>query len=226
MSQGPSTTGATSPSAKRLSIFNEPPASVKSLRKFSKERILGIDATNLHSELMEESDRASVILITGLVEEALIHRIFKNLCFTPTETETDRLFRFEGPLGTFSAKAEIACAFGFIEDSTFNQINTMRELRNAFAHSKSKLSFSDEILINVAKRIFQPIGILPVPVGIDNKSWKAMFMMEAVFVFYALLSGSRADAKNLMVEALFTVYSRAGKIPSSPSPSPDTQMQP
>jgi hypothetical protein len=171
---------------KRLSMFSDTPGSVKSLRKYSKERILDLNAAGLQAELMGESDRASVILLSSLLEEALTFRISKCLCFEPNDEEYDKIFRFEGPLGTFSARMEIACVFGYIDDRSYNQLNMVREMRNACAHSKQALTFSNQTLVNVVKRMFAPVGILPEPVGDHAPSIKALFVLEGILLFFTL----------------------------------------
>ena len=140
-------------------MFNTP-KSVKSLRAYYKDRTAPASIDHLTQEVTGESDPAFVILLASILEDVLIHRVAKHLSFTPNETEFDHIFRFEGPLGTASARIEIAYLFGFIDERTRGQLDDIREMRNACAHSKQQMDFGVPVLANVAKRLFHPQGPL------------------------------------------------------------------
>jgi hypothetical protein len=57
-------------------------------------------------------------------------------------------------LGSFSARLEIGNLFGAIDNDSYKQLSTLREMRNACAHSKHRISFQGEDLRNVALRLF------------------------------------------------------------------------
>jgi hypothetical protein len=137
--------------------------SVKTLRGYYKEKLSTVTLDQIYDELYGESDRAKIILVSTLLEDALIFRISQHLSFKPTDDELDYIFRFEGPLGTFSSRTELAYMFGFIDKTTREQLYIIREMRNACAHSKKKISFSTPELFNVSKRIFLAHGALELP---------------------------------------------------------------
>lgn len=182
------------------SVFRETPGSVKSLRKFYKDPLNLPDKYSLQGELAGESDRASVILMASLLDDALMYRISKHLCFEPTREEFDKVFRFEGPLGTFSARMEMACLFGFIEDETYEQLTLIREMRNACAHSKHALKFTDAVLGNVLKRMFAPLGVISPDIA-GNEA-KGSFLVEGIFIYYSLYLGSREEGAKAVKEML------------------------
>jgi hypothetical protein len=175
--------------AKRPSVFQETARSIKTLRQYSRGRISPLDMKALNAELDAESDRACIILMANILDDTLKDRLSKCLCFSPTDTEYDQVFRFEGPLGTFSARMEIACLFGFIDDSTYQELDIIRELRNACAHSKRQMVFSDPRIANVTRRLFRPLGFIPNPP--NDKLLKGAFLGEGVFLFNVLYHGSR-----------------------------------
>jgi hypothetical protein len=182
--------GEKSPKAgKRPSVFQTPAGSIKTLRQYSKGRISPLDMNALNAELDAESDRACIILMANILDDVLTYRLSKCLCFTPTDIESDYIFRFEGPLGTFSGRTEIGCLFGFIDDSTYQALNIIRELRNACAHSKRKMVFSDPHIANVTRRLAHPLGFVPAPP--NDKLLKTFFLGEGVFLFNVLYHGSR-----------------------------------
>ena len=114
----------------------------------------------------------------------------------------------------YSARMEIACVFGFIEDATYQQLNIIREMRNACAHSKHAMVFSDPILANVAKRLFHPLGFIPQPEA--GEDIKGAFLIEGILLFNTLLYGSRAAGKAVVIEGLHS---------AAKSPLPDTPQQ-
>lgn len=193
-----------------LTMFKDTPGCVKTLRQSYKEQISLSDQVALKDELMGESVRASIILISTLLEDALKLRIAKCLCFEPEESEFKKIFRFEGPLGTFSAQMELACLFGFIEDVTYAQLNLIREMRNACAHSRHSITYDNSALANVAKRLIGLRGFITDP-RLDEL--KGAVIGEGIFLYQALLLGSREEATKIILAAL--------KADAGHAPSPD-----
>jgi DNA-binding MltR family transcriptional regulator len=138
-----------------------------------------------------------------LLDDLLTACLSKRFCISPTEKEVSAAFRFEGPLGTFSAKMEVACLFGFIEDETYQQLYIIREMRNACAHSKRSVDFSSKAIINVVRKLFGPLGITPVEIiDFQNGSilqirqiLKYLFLLESMFVCSCLFAGSRLEGE-------------------------------
>jgi hypothetical protein len=155
-------------------------------------------------------DTTAVILMGSALDDVLRFRLMRHLCFKPTKDEFDHIFRFEGPLGTFSSRMELAFLFGMIDDATFEQLNLIRELRNASAHSKYGFSFSDLVLRNVVMRLFAPLGVVPTPDNAADKI-KPAFLTECTFLYHTVLTGSRAEGKKII---------RASMGTASATPSP------
>src|SRR5580704_14201175 len=105
-----------------LSLLKDPHAAIKALRKSYKNHHMP-DMFKLQIDLSRETDRSSIILMASILHDALAERIAHSVCFSPNDSEFDYMFRFEGPMGTFSARMEIASLFGLIEDETYSQLN-------------------------------------------------------------------------------------------------------
>ena len=60
-----------------------------------------------------------------------------------------RLFRPEGPLGSFSARIDLAYALGLIGKKAARDLHLIRKIRNDFAHDPKTIMFDDD---RVAKR--------------------------------------------------------------------------
>ena len=56
----------------------------------------------------------------------------------------NRLFQNKGPLSDFNSKILIGEAFGILTGPLADELHVMRSVRNAFAHAKTHISFSDQ----------------------------------------------------------------------------------
>lgn len=86
----------------------------------------------LAKELEGESDRAAAIVGAAWVEEALGAAVESIL--HPHKKARDRLFGRSGPLATFAAKIDLATLFGFIDEAIRLDLDSIRDVRNVFAH--------------------------------------------------------------------------------------------
>lgn len=88
-----------------------------------------------------ETDRGRALVTASLVEE-MLEEILRG--FLLENSATKRLFEApNAPLSTFSAKAASSRALGLISDKEFRDIDLIRRIRNAFAHSVM-CSFDDD----------------------------------------------------------------------------------
>jgi len=183
----------------RLSLFKDTPAGVKALRKSYKDHRMP-DLFQLKIDLFRETDRSSIILMASILDNALATRIAGSVCFSPNNSEFDYIFRFEGPMGTFSSRMEIACIFGVIEDATYAQLNIIREMRNARAHSRHVLTFADPILSAVAKRLALSDGVTPfLESEMDRPEFiKLAFILEGLFVLKSIFDGRKAAREKII----------------------------
>lgn len=61
-----------------------------------------------------------------------------------------------GPLRSFYAKILLAHAFSIIDNASLHNINVIRNIRNAFAHSKAPLSFDSPLLVKELRSVELP----------------------------------------------------------------------
>ena len=59
---------------------------------------------------------------------------------------------FNAPIGTFSARIKMAFCLGLITDEERSDANTMRKIRNEFAHDH-KASFEDQSIIDLCNNL-------------------------------------------------------------------------
>lgn len=90
--------------------------------------------------LMGESDRATIILHGALLEEMIVSRL-SDLMPSINGEERQRLFNYEGPLGSFSNRIRMAQALGIFDRATKKKCEIIKELRNTCAHCHSQVTF-------------------------------------------------------------------------------------
>nr|WP_249151159.1 MltR family transcriptional regulator [Bradyrhizobium sp. JYMT SZCCT0180] len=90
--------------------------------------------------MINDGARGSILAGTSLIEDVLegaISHTFSHL----SKNELKELFEGTAPLSTFSAKIKIAYAIGVVGPMTRHDLEKLRELSNAFAHSARHLTF-------------------------------------------------------------------------------------
>lgn len=85
-------------------------------------------------QLAEESDRAALIIGAVRIDIAL-ERVLKSVMLHHPGGKDDNLFDQERPLGTFSAKIDLAFRLGLIDGELEHAIHMVRKIRNDCAHS-------------------------------------------------------------------------------------------
>lgn len=96
-------------------------------------------------------DRAAALVAGAMIDNLLAWCLLLSfrLGIDPDFSE-NLLYGDSGALNNMSAKIKVLYAFGFIEDNLRRELETIRGIRNIFAHSPQRLSFDNE---TVATRI-------------------------------------------------------------------------
>jgi hypothetical protein len=94
-------------------------------------------------------------IVTAILGQSLIEHELEQLLrgrFKRGDDDTwQRLTGNDGPLGTFSAKITAGYAFKLYDESMRKNLDTVRLIRNAFAHSKRLIDFDDKLILNELK---------------------------------------------------------------------------
>ncbi len=142
----------------------------------------GFDLNAFSERLNDESDRAFAILGAALLD-AKLEELFRR----KLRAFRDELLGNTSPIGTFSARIRIACAAGWISDDVRIDLDTIRAIRNDFAHSfDHNLSFADQSVVDRCRNLRTAEAFLK---GYEaaaaapnrNLSSEAIFAMQAVF---------------------------------------------
>jgi len=97
-----------------------------------------------------ESDRSVVILAASFLERNLEDYIRQKFVDAPL---VSKLFEGYAPLATFAAKIDIAFALGLIPVHVHDDLQTIKKLRNLFAHKADSLSFSTPQVIDICRNL-------------------------------------------------------------------------
>jgi len=89
--------------------------------------------------LEKESDRAVALITAAFIDEALAALLRHAL--VDDAKILDELLGTDRPLGTFSSRIKLAYCLGHISHGSFRDLETIRAIRNDFAHSREALNF-------------------------------------------------------------------------------------
>jgi hypothetical protein len=90
-------------------------------------------------------DDATVVLqATSIIDELLKFTIATRFRVEPSQTSLAEVFEGNGPLATFSAKITLASVFAIVRGDARHDLKILRKIRNDFAHSPKRLTFSGD----------------------------------------------------------------------------------
>jgi DNA-binding MltR family transcriptional regulator len=110
--------------------------------------VLG-DYIALIRESKDESDRGMSLILAAWLDDALDQYLRTRMVNDVKVVES--LFGPDRPLGTFSAKINATYGFAYISMDVFRDLNTIREIRNLFAHDRGTISFATQSIADKCK---------------------------------------------------------------------------
>lgn len=158
----------------------------------------------LIAELNGESDRACAVVGAAWVEESLQQAIESVL--HPHEKARERLFAGTGPLGTFAAKIDLACVFGFMTDAIRSDLEAIRRIRNEFAHlvvhrdTHARVTFASESIAHRCLAL-RSVAYLK-PTNPREAYTRACVTLNADFEFITFASGKIPDAGRVLAQGI------------------------
>jgi hypothetical protein len=94
----------------------------------------------LMAEFEKESDRAAVILVASLFENAL-GMLLRHFLVAATTADDELLDGANAPLSTFSARTSLSRRLGLISSKFARDLHLIRKIRNEFAHNVHGCNF-------------------------------------------------------------------------------------
>lgn len=94
-----------------------------------------------------------VLVLTSTIEDILEEALLAKMRQPLSGNFKRRLFQGYGPLGSFSAKVDLAFALEIINEETHLELRVLRDLRNEFAHANSPRFFDQEDVIKHLRKL-------------------------------------------------------------------------
>ncbi len=101
-------------------------------------------------DLNKESERGAVLISVSYLERQLREIVSAFLC--KGDASSRLLEGFNAPLGTLAARATSAAALGLISAPEYRDLETIRKIRNQFAHDH-RTSFSDQGIVDRCRNL-------------------------------------------------------------------------
>ena len=98
-------------------------------------------ARTIALQMLEERGRGAVLVGVARVDAALERLLLAVLL--PSPGRSDALFQPDRPLGSFGARITLAARLGLIDAPVEQALQTLRRVRNAFAHSTTTATLAD-----------------------------------------------------------------------------------
>ncbi len=102
----------------------------------------------------EKNDRGAAILVVTNVENAL--RICLQNILVNQDVLHDNLFGINAPMSSFDSKIRMSYALGIIGSEMRKNLDVIRSVRNAFAHSQIPITFETKEVSNAAALLRKP----------------------------------------------------------------------
>ncbi len=113
----------------------------------------------------QKSDRAAALVIVANTDNALQYGLSRRLAVA---YEDDRLFGNGSPMDTFDKKIRMAVALRLIGPETENNLQIVKQIRNAFAHSNIHLTFKTQEIASLCRFLVLPIINPPKTIKVRN----------------------------------------------------------
>ena len=106
-------------------------------------------------------DDASVVVIAASrFDRYLLYFIVMHAGQVPTRKQLDVIFKYPGPLSSFSSKIDLCYLMGHLSTDMKADLDIVRSIRNDFCHSVTKRSFADPDIVEKCKRL-SGLGLSP-----------------------------------------------------------------
>jgi hypothetical protein len=159
----------------------------------------------LISKVGAESERGMTVLVAAELDRVL--EVVLKSYLAPGKAREDLFEGGSPPLGTFSAKINLAGALHLIRDDEYELLHLIRRIRNEFAHNPDA-SFRDE-------RISSWLNAIPVR-GTRSDA-KSKFTVCSVELISALEADAIHEANGRVYEESYNTFYRRGGDPEAPA---------
>ncbi|MDD5468249.1 MAG: MltR family transcriptional regulator [Anaerolineales bacterium] len=132
-------------------------------------------------QLQAETDRGLATAAAAILDHMLARLIECFLVDDPQATER-LLGKPFSPLGTFAARTAAAYSLGLISSDERDDLDSIRNIRNDFAHQPTSPAFSDESIAKNVRKLKMPKLMPKVPSGPFEKPPRELFIMAVTML--------------------------------------------
>ena len=106
-------------------------------------------------DLEKDGPRGAALLGHALLESAMRSLLISRM-MPLGKREEDALFSGYGPLSTMAARISVARAFNIISEEARQNLDTIRRIRNRFAHTDERIDFDDPKIVALCEKLAIP----------------------------------------------------------------------
>ncbi|MBX3009732.1 MAG: DUF4145 domain-containing protein [Melioribacteraceae bacterium] len=114
--------------------------------------------TFFKNQIEGESDRATVIITSSILDQAL-ESVLRNYLVQLNSTDDPLFDSAYAPLSNFSAKIDLAFRIGLLPPNFAKALHLIRKIRNDFAHNVSACTFNEPQVRNRVLELNKTIGV-------------------------------------------------------------------
>lgn len=145
------------------------------------------EARDLMAHINEQSDRGLALMAGALVEMGLYWAVYRRFPDAGEEARKATFISDRAPLGTFSAKIIVGRQMLIYGDQMEKCLNSVRAIRNAFAHALRPLDFNHPTIVAECEKltVFDYIGPKT-----ENLSMKDYFALVCQLLYHLLITNA------------------------------------
>jgi DNA-binding MltR family transcriptional regulator len=145
------------------------------------DKFTGDQLNRTFDEVFKQTDRASAIVSSSLLEE-LLERLILAFLLDNEKAKKD-LFDGMAPLATMSAKINIANHLGLINKNEYEDLKIIKNIRNDFAHSFETINFETQRIKDKCIRLKTLTSTNPPKDAMDSiKNTKTFFQINTTLL--------------------------------------------
>lgn len=136
---------------------------------------------NFYDEFQNESPGAAAIVASSFIDEWLRKLLFDSMVDDKKLVNELLGGDKDAPLSTFSARIKAAYCLGLISKEQYQDLNTIKNIRNYFAHGIHGITFDYEQIVSLCNSLFLPKKIFEIGVHFP-KTHQNMFLLGVVML--------------------------------------------
>jgi DNA-binding MltR family transcriptional regulator len=172
------------------------------LSELARKAIANEEFPEIGEEAFQSSDRTAAIVLASGVERILEQSIIAVLPRHDDRT-VERLLGRDGPLDSFYGKNQLGYALGIYGGTALKNLEAVRKIRNAFAHSPLKINFETAQVVEEAQKIkMEPLDMGELSHLSDSRQKYSAFCSLFMIVF---LFKARGHSLDKLIEVLDAV---------------------